>query len=58
MTIQITKASDDEYYEEREISSFEDLRKIMHEFNAPLILWPYDDEPFRFAVQIYDDYIE
>ncbi len=65
MLIQITKASDYKYREEREISSLEDLRKIAHEFRDPtedydtsLVLYYFDDKPFQMIVQIYDDYIE
>lgn len=58
MKIQITKASDLDFCEEREIKTLDDLAKITYEFNGPLILWPHDDQSFRFVVQIYDDYIE
>lgn len=65
MLIRITKASDFNYQEDREIESLDDLVKIAHEFKDPnvewdasLVLHPYNDKPFRFVVQIYDDYIE
>lgn len=65
MLVKITKASDSEYCEERDIKSLNDLCELSQEFKdlrdvygAPLILWFYDDKPFGFDVQIYDDYIE
>ena len=43
--------------EKIEISSLEDLQKIISDYNHPIIIYPpyYSDEQ---CIKIYDDYIE
>ena len=62
MKVFIYKASDDNFKEEREINSLDDLKSIQDEFRQALVVdfhnIDYDTMEDIITVTVYDDYLE
>lgn len=63
MTFKITKTSDWDYSEFKEISTIEELMAFRDEVDKELIITDFDNssttyEPYKWCIEIYDDYRE